>query len=90
MSSLVGFFKILSIDNDMKSAPLLNQLAQKFPKNMKESWSIFTVIKHWFQPNFLDFEDWLAERSEAHNQLQQTSTKAKTSIMLSLSLIGTT
>ena len=69
ISSLVEVLKKLSLDNDMKSAPLLNQAAQKLPTNMKESWSIFTVNKPWFQPNLLDFEDWLEERCEAHNQL---------------------
>ena len=72
ITSLVGVLKKLSLDNDMKSAPLPNQVAQKLPKIMKESWSIFTLNKPWFQPNFLDFEDWLEERSEAHNHLQQT------------------
>ena len=38
ISSLVGVLKKLSLDNDTKSAPLLNQVAQKLPKNMKESW----------------------------------------------------
>ena len=43
ISSLVGVFKSLSYDADLKSAFLLNQAVQKLPPNMKESWSLFTV-----------------------------------------------
>ena len=46
ISSLVGVFKSLSYDADLKSASLLNQAVQKLPPNMKESWSLFTVKKH--------------------------------------------
>ena len=57
--SLVGVFKSLSNDADLKSASTLNQAVQNLPPNMKESWSLFTVKKHWVKPTLLDFNDWL-------------------------------
>ena len=77
ISSLVGVFKSLSYDADLKSASLLNQAVQKFPANMKESWSLFTVKKHWVKPTLLDFNDWLKEKAEAHDLMKQSATKAK-------------
>ena len=77
-SSLVGVFKSLSYDSNLKSAALLNTAVQKLPPNMKESWSLFTVKKHWVKPNLLDFNDWLKEKAEAHNLMKNTATKART------------
>ena len=77
ISSLVGVFKSLSYDADLKSASLLNQAVQKLPPNMKESWSLFTVKKHWVKPTLLDFNDWLKEKAEAHDLMKQSATKAK-------------
>ena len=45
---------------------------------MKESLSLFTVIKHWVKPNLLDFNDWLIEEAEAHDLMKNTATKART------------
>ena len=44
---------------------------------MKESWSLFTVKKHWVKPTHLDFNDWLKEKAEAHDLMKQSATKAK-------------
>ena len=77
ISSLVGVFKSLSYDADLKSASLLNQAVQKLPPNMKESWSLFTVKKHWVTPTLLDFNDWLKEKAEAHDLMKQSAAKAK-------------
>ena len=77
ISSLVGVFKSLSYDADLKSASLLNQAVQKLPPNMKESWSLFTVKKRWVKPTLLDFNDWLKEKAEAHDLMKQSATKAK-------------
>ena len=77
ISSLVGVFKSLSYDADLKSASLLNQAVQKLPPNMKESWSLFTVKKHWVKPTLLDFNYWLKEKAEAHDLMKQSATKAK-------------
>ena len=76
ISSLVGVFKSLSYDADFKSASLLNQAVQKLP-NMKESWSFFTVKKHWVKPTLLDFNDWLKEKPEAHDLMKQRLFKAR-------------
>ena len=76
-SSLVGVFRSLSYDADLKSASLLNQAVQELPSNMKESWSLFTVEKHWVKPTHLDFNVWLKEKAEAHDLLKQSATKAR-------------
>ena len=78
ISSLVGVFKLLSFDSDLKSAALLNIAKQKLPANMKESWSLFTVKKHWVKPTLLDFNDWLKDKAEAHDLMKSTATKART------------
>ena len=78
ISSLVGVFKSLSYDSDLKSAALLNTAVQKLPPNMKESWSLFTVKKHWVKPTLLDFNDWLKEKAEAHDLMKNTATIART------------
>ena len=77
-SGLVGVFKSLSYDSDLKSAALLNTAVQKLPPNMKESWSLFTVKKNWVKPTLLDFNDWLKEKAEAHDLMNNTATKART------------
>ena len=78
ISSLIGVFKSLSYDSDYKSASLLNTAVQKLPLNLKESWSLVTVKKHWVKPTLLDFNDWLKEKAEAHDLMKQTSSKART------------
>ena len=78
ISSLVGVFKSLSYDSDLKSASLLNTAVQKLPPNLRESWSLFTVKKHWVKPTLLDFNDWLKEKAEAHDLVKQTSSKTRT------------
>ena len=77
ISSLVGVFKSLSCDAELKRASLLKQAAQKLPQNMKKSWPLFTVKKHWVKPTLLDFKDWLKEEAEAHDLMKQSATKAK-------------
>ena len=78
ISSLVGVFKSLSYDSDLKSAALLNTAVQKLPPNMKESWSLFTVKMHWVKPTLLDCNDLLKEKAEAHDLMKNTATKART------------
>ena len=79
ISSLVGVFRSLLYDSDLKSASLLNTAAQKLPPNMKESQgSFFTGKKHWVKPTLLDFNHWLKDNAEAHDLMKQTSSKAKT------------
>ena len=70
-------FKSLSYDADLKSASLLKQVVHNLPPNMKESWLLFTVKKHWVKPTLLDFNDWLKEKAEAHNLMKQSKTKTR-------------
>ena len=77
ISSLVGVFKSLSYDAYLKSASLLNQAVRKLPPKMKESWSLFTVKRHWVRPTLLDFNAWLEEKAEARDIMKQSATKAK-------------
>ena len=76
--SLVGVYKSLSYDSDLKCASLLNTAVQNLPPNLKESWSLFTVKKHWVKPTLLDFNDWMKEKAEASDLMKQTSSKART------------
>ena len=78
ISSLVGVFKSLSCNSDLKSASLLNTAVQKLPPNLKDSWSLIKVKKHWVKPTLLDFNDWLKEKAELHDLMKQTSSKART------------
>ena len=77
ISTFVGVFKSLSYDMDLMSASLLNQAVEKLPPSMKESWSLFTVKKHWVKPTLLDFNDRLKEQAEAHDLMKQSATKAR-------------
>ena len=77
MSSLVGVFKSLSYDADLKSASLLKHAVKNLPSNLKESWSLFTLNKHWVKLTLLDFDDWRKEKTEAHDLMKQSATKAK-------------
>ena len=77
ISSLFGVFKSLAYDADIKSASLLNQKVQKLPPNMKESWLLCTVEKHWVKPTLLDFNDWPKVKAEAHYLMKQSATKAR-------------
>ena len=65
ISSLVGVFKSMSYDSDLKSAALLNTAVRKLPPNMKESWSLFTVKKLWVKPTLRDFNDWLKKEGQS-------------------------
>ena len=78
ISSLVGVFKSLIYDSDLKSASILNAAVQKLQLNLKESSSLFTVKKNWVKPTLLDLNDWLKEKAEEHDLMKQTSSKAKT------------
>ena len=77
ISSLVGVFKSLSYDANLKSASLVKKAVQKLPPNMKKWWPLFTVKKHWVKPTLLDFNDWLKEKAEAHDLMKQKATKAR-------------
>ena len=78
ISSLVGVYKSLSCDLDLKSAAFLNTAVQKLTPNLKASWSLFSVKKRWVKPTFLEVNEWLKEKAGAHDLLENTSTKAWT------------
>ena len=78
ISRLAGVLKSLSYDLDLKSVALLNTVIQKLKPHLKESWSLFTVKKHWVKPTLLDFNDWLKKKANAHNSIKNTATKART------------
>ena len=78
ISSLVGVFKSPPYDSDLKSAALLNTAVQKLQPNMKESWLLFTVKKHWVKPTLMDFNDWLKKNAEAHDLTKNAAFKART------------
>ena len=61
VSNLVAVFKSLNYEADLKRASVLNDALSKLPPNLKESWSMHTVKKHWLKPTLLDFNEW-AER----------------------------
>ena len=42
---------------------------------MKESWALHTVERSLIQPSLLHFDDWLAEKAEAHERLQANALK---------------
>ena len=77
VSSLVGVFRSLSYDADLQSSSLLNQTVQKFPPNLKESWSLHTVKRNLILPTMLDFNDWLKERAEGHDRMKTTYFRSK-------------
>ena len=45
ITRLIGVFTSISIDTDLKSASLINQVVQKLSLKLKESWAFSTVKK---------------------------------------------
>ena len=78
MSGFLNRSQIIHLIRIFSSAALLNTAVQKLPPNMKESWSLFTLKRHWVKPTLLDFNDWLKEEAEAHDLMKNTATKART------------
>ena len=78
ISSLVGVFQSLSYDADLRSSSLLNQVVQKLPPNLKESWCSHIVKKQWLRPTLLEFNDWLQEKADTHDRMKAVKFKTKT------------
>ena len=76
ISSLVGVFQSLSNDADLRSSSLLNQVVQKLPPNLKESWCSHIVKKQWLRPTL--FNDWLQEKADTHDRMKAVKFKTKT------------
>ena len=77
LSGLVAVFKSLSFNDDLKSVNLLKQAVSKLPPNLKEAWSMHTVMHNWQRPALLDLNNWLKEQSERHERLRVLNSKAK-------------
>ena len=75
--SLVGVFRSLNYVQDLSSASLLGQAVQKFPPNLKEGWSMHTVKRDLNRPTLIDFNDWLKDKTEAHERMKAASGKRK-------------
>ena len=65
VSNLVAVFRSLNYEADLKCASVLSDALSKLPPNLKESWSMHTVKKHWLRPTLLDFNDWLKEKGRS-------------------------
>ena len=77
ISSLVAVFRSLDYEEDLKSVSLLNQALSKILPNMRESWSLFVVKRNWSRPNLIDFNNWLKDKAEAHEQMKNMPGKPK-------------
>ena len=77
ISGLVAVFKLMSINNELKSVNLLNQAVSKFPPNLKEAWSMHTVRHNWLHPTLLDFNNCLKKKAKGHEILRVLNAKAK-------------
>ena len=78
VSSLVGVFRSLNYLQDLWSASLMNQAVQNLPPNLKEAWSMNTVIRNLDRPTLIHFNDWLKEKAEAHERTKATFSKPRT------------
>ena len=77
VSALVGVFRSLNYQQDLRSATLLGQAVQKLPPNLKEAWSLHTVRRSLDRPTLIEFNDWLKEKAEAHERMKMASSKPK-------------
>ena len=77
ISALVGVFRSLGYEHDLSSASVLGQAVQKLPPNMKEAWTLNTVMKDWSRPSLVEFNDWLKNKAEAHERMKASAGKAK-------------
>ena len=77
ISSLVAVFRSLDYEEDLKSVSLLNEALSKIPPNMRESWSLFDVKRNRSRLNLIDFNNWLKDKAEAHEQMKNMPGKPK-------------
>ena len=77
VSSLAGVFRSLNYVQDLSSASLLGQAAQKLPPNMQEEWSMHTVKRSLDRPTLIDFNDWLKDKAEADERMKTASGAVK-------------
>ena len=95
--SLTTVFRSLDYEEDLKSVSLLNQALSKNPPNMRELLLLFVAKRNWSRPNLIDFNNWLKDKAEAHEQMkimpgklkveEPSKTKAVTRVFASTSTV---
>ena len=73
--NFAGVFKSLSYTQNLEGLALLNQALDNLPPNIKESWALHTLKRSLYQPSLLHFNDWLAEKAEAHERKRANTPK---------------
>ena len=56
---------------------MLGQAVQKLPPNMKEAWSLHTVMRNLDRSTLIDFSNWLKDKVEAHERMKSLPNTAK-------------
>ena len=74
IASIIGVFRSLNYENDLRVAAMLNQAVYKLPPNLREQWSMHTVVRDMLRPTLIDFNDWLKRKAEAHERMNVSGT----------------
>ena len=74
IASIICVFRSLNYENDLRGAAMLNQAVYKLPLNLREQWSLLTVVKDMLRPTLIDFNDWLKRKVEAHERMNVSGT----------------
>ena len=78
ISSLVGVFRSLSYEDDLKETAVFIQALDKIPAIIIKYWSSFTIKRNWYCPNLLDFNEWL-KKAETHERMKIFPVESKPS-----------
>ena len=73
ISELFGVFQSLHSLQELTNVTLLGQAVQKRSSNLKEAWAMHTAENKWGRPTLFDSNDWLKEKTEAHETMKITS-----------------
>ena len=74
IASIIGVFRSLNYENDLRGAAVLNLAVYKLPTNLPEQWSMHTVVKDMLRPTLIDFDDWLKRKAVAHERMNVSGT----------------
>ena len=74
IASIIGVFRSLNYENDLRGAAMLNQAVYKLPPNLREQLSMHTVVKDMLRPTLIDFNDWLKRKAETHERMNVSGT----------------
>ena len=74
IASIIGVFRSLNYENDLRGAAMLNQAVYKLPPNLREQWSMHTVVKDMLRPTLIDFNHWLKRKAEADERMNVSGT----------------